>query len=235
MQEIEDLGIKNQTCVQSFDVRPLQELHRLDPAVTTALLVENPNGVQVNLDALGYTPDIYSPYYKMVTGNVVETVHDLGMAIIPWTVNDTTAMKALIGLGVDGIITDYPNKTEATKVKRGITVQPGIEWPGNLRPRPCRISRLQQINGGVWAYPERLRQHIADFHIIGSKSVRFIFIRQLPVGLLHPKAEKDAFMHPGHDQKQISPIGQMPLIRYSWCIGELHQSAPNPYQGLEKR
>ncbi|WP_282783365.1 glycerophosphodiester phosphodiesterase family protein [Phaeodactylibacter xiamenensis] len=113
LQEIEDLGIKNQTCVQSFDVRPLQELHRLDPAVTTALLVENPNGVQVNLDALGYIPDIYSPYYKMVTGNVVETVHDLGMAIIPWTVNDTTAMKALIGLGVDGIITDYPNKISA--------------------------------------------------------------------------------------------------------------------------
>lgn len=110
LQEINELGIKTQTCVQSFDVRPLQELHRLDTSVTTALLIDNPNGVQVNLNALGYTPEIYSPYYKMVTGNVVDTVHDHGMAIIPWTVNDTTAMKALIGLGVDGIITDYPNK-----------------------------------------------------------------------------------------------------------------------------
>lgn len=110
---IEDLGIKDQTCVQSFDMRPLQELHRLDPTVTTALLIDNPNGIQVNLDALGYTPDIYSPDYDMVTANVVDTAHEKGMKIIPWTVNDTTAIKALIGLGVDGIITDYPNKISA--------------------------------------------------------------------------------------------------------------------------
>jgi glycerophosphoryl diester phosphodiesterase len=113
LEEIEALGIKMQTCVQSFDMRPLQELHKLDPTVTTALLIDNPNGVQINLEALGYTPDIYSPYYRMVTANVVDTVHDMGMKIIPWTVNDTTTMKALIGLGVDGIITDYPNKIGA--------------------------------------------------------------------------------------------------------------------------
>lgn len=110
LEAIAELGIKDRTCVQSFDVRPLQHLHRLDPSVTTALLIDNPNGITVNLEALGYQPEIYSPYYRMVTANVVDSVHELGMKIIPWTVNDTTAMKALIGLGVDGIITDYPDK-----------------------------------------------------------------------------------------------------------------------------
>lgn len=113
LEAINGLGIRERACVQSFDVRPLQHLHQLDPAITTALLIDNPNGVQINLDALGYTPEIYSPYYRMVTANVVDTVHGMGMKIIPWTVNDTTAMKALIGLGVDGIITDYPNKISA--------------------------------------------------------------------------------------------------------------------------
>ncbi|NRA48508.1 MAG: glycerophosphodiester phosphodiesterase [Phaeodactylibacter sp.] len=113
LQALEDLGIKEKSCIQSFDVRPLQALHKLDPTVTTALLIDNPNGIKINVDALGFVPDIYSPYYRMVTGNVVDTAHNMGMEIIPWTVNDTTAMKALIGLGVDGIITDYPNLISA--------------------------------------------------------------------------------------------------------------------------
>lgn len=115
LQAIQELDIAGQTCVQSFDVRPLQHLKRLAPQLTTALLIDNPNGVDINLTALGYTPEIYSPYYRMVTANVVETVHEKGMKIIPWTVNDTSDMKALIQLGVDGIITDYPDRIVALR------------------------------------------------------------------------------------------------------------------------
>ncbi|MCB9292115.1 MAG: glycerophosphodiester phosphodiesterase [Lewinellaceae bacterium] len=109
LEEITRLGVKDRSCVQSFDVAPLQHLHRMAPGLFTALLIENAHGVGENLEALGYIPDVYSPYYKLVTANVVDTVHEKGMALIPWTVNDTTAMKALIALGVDGIITDYPD------------------------------------------------------------------------------------------------------------------------------
>lgn len=109
LEEITRLGIRERSCVQCFDVAPLQHLHRMAPELFTALLIDNAHGVAANLEALGYTPDAYSPYYKLVTANVVDTVHEKGMALIPWTVNDTTAMKALIALGVDGIITDYPN------------------------------------------------------------------------------------------------------------------------------
>jgi glycerophosphoryl diester phosphodiesterase len=107
--EIEALGITQRTCIQSFDVRPLQVLHAMDSTLITALLIDNPAGVKSNLNELGYLPSIYSPYFKTVTRNMVQEVHEKGMKIIPWTVNDTNSMKALITLGVDGIITDYPN------------------------------------------------------------------------------------------------------------------------------
>ena len=109
LEEVTRLCIRERSCVQSFDVAPLQHLHRMDPQLFTALLIDNPNGVAANLEELGYIPNAYSPYYKLITANVADTVHEKGMTIIPWTVNDTTAMKALIALGVDGIITDYPN------------------------------------------------------------------------------------------------------------------------------
>lgn len=109
------LGVTERACVQSFDVRPLQAFHALDSTITTALLIENTKGVAENLELLGYTPSIYSPYYKLITANTVEEVHKRGVRLIPWTVNEVSDMQALIQLGVDGIITDYPNRIEEVK------------------------------------------------------------------------------------------------------------------------
>ncbi len=109
MKEISRLGISDRVCVQSFDVRPMQILHQFAPDLTTAFLVSNEDGVQTNLEKLGYVPDVYSPYYQLVTANMVQIVHDKGMRLIPWTVNEPAIMDSLITLGVDGIITDYPN------------------------------------------------------------------------------------------------------------------------------
>ena len=110
LDEINELGIKEKTNIQSFDKRSLQAVRAIDPTVVTALLIENMDGVESNVNELGYTPEIYSPYYMVVTDSVVKKVHDMGMQLIPWTVNDTAVMQRMIDLGVDGIITDYPNK-----------------------------------------------------------------------------------------------------------------------------
>jgi len=115
--EVRELGIADRSCIQSFDVRSLQAVHRQAPEITTALLVANPGGIDSNLEELGYVPEIYSPYYKLVSANVVDTVHDRGMRIIPWTVNEVEEMEALIEMGVDGIITDYPNRVEEVSVE----------------------------------------------------------------------------------------------------------------------
>ena len=99
----------NRYNTQSFDARPLQLIHKQYPSVTLAYLTANANLVQQNLDILGFTPNIYSPYYKTVTAETVKICHEKNMQIIPWTVNTKPEIDNLVQLGVDGIITDYPN------------------------------------------------------------------------------------------------------------------------------
>jgi len=63
-----------------------------------------------NLQKLGKSPQIYSPHYSLVDSLMIKQAHNSGIKIIPWTVNDMKKMQELLELGVDGIITDYPNK-----------------------------------------------------------------------------------------------------------------------------
>ncbi len=110
-KELKRLDILEITTIQSFDVRTLQVLHKLDSTVTTALLIdENQTNFEANLSELGFTPDIYSCYYELVNEKLVEKCHKRNIKIIPWTINDETEMKRLIELGIDGLITDYPNR-----------------------------------------------------------------------------------------------------------------------------
>lgn len=117
LQEVQNLDIAGRTCIQSFDMRSLRAVHRQAPEMTTALLVAKPGGVESHLEDLGYVPEIYSPYYKLVSANVVDTVHKKGMRIIPWTVNEVEEMETLIEMEVDGIITDYPNRIGEVKTE----------------------------------------------------------------------------------------------------------------------
>jgi glycerophosphoryl diester phosphodiesterase len=101
--------------VQSFDVLTLQYLHRAHPDITLAYLIEqsgfaDPNQISAAFEELGFTPQIYSCYYPMVTDEVVNWLHGRGILIIPWTVNEPDDMTRMINAGVDGIITDYPNR-----------------------------------------------------------------------------------------------------------------------------
>lgn len=107
---IKDKKIEERTIIQSFDIRTLQYLHQNYPHIKTALLVENSNSLQENISKLGFTPDIYSPEYILVNPLLVKLSHKMGMQIIPWTVNEVTKMKELKEMGVDGIITDYPDR-----------------------------------------------------------------------------------------------------------------------------
>ena len=98
-----------QVTIQSFDFRVLKYIHAQYPEVKLVALVENSKGVAANLSALGFVPEVYSPWYKLLSQESIELIHQKNMLVVPWTVNDTTAMQELIGWGVDGIITDYPN------------------------------------------------------------------------------------------------------------------------------
>jgi glycerophosphoryl diester phosphodiesterase len=96
--------------VQSFDFRILQYWHANYPTVRLAALIENSKSIDANLKELGFIPSIYSPYYKLLSEEMVKELRSMKMRVIPWTVNEPDDMKRLRAWGVDGIITDYPNR-----------------------------------------------------------------------------------------------------------------------------
>ncbi|WP_299757296.1 glycerophosphodiester phosphodiesterase family protein [uncultured Pontibacter sp.] len=106
---VEERKIRPYVIIQSFDPRTLQALHLKYPDIKTSLLVENLKGLEKNIERLGFTPNIYSPYFKLVTSALVEATHKRGMKLVPWTVNSVQEMKRFKRLGVDGLISDYPN------------------------------------------------------------------------------------------------------------------------------
>jgi glycerophosphoryl diester phosphodiesterase len=95
--------------IQAFDIRSLQYVHEHYPKIRTALMIDEKEDFEDNIQALGFKPTIYSPYAVLVGKGLVDRCHALGVKIIPWTVNSLKDMNYLVNLGVDGIITDYPN------------------------------------------------------------------------------------------------------------------------------
>jgi glycerophosphoryl diester phosphodiesterase len=139
MEVINKKSIKNRLTIQSFDIRTLQILHKTEPNVKLSLLAfgkadvlaklktqglsaedekklkQSPlfngkAGLDEDLRKLGFQPDIYSPYYVSVDAEMVAKVHALKMKILPWTVDEEKDMSALGQMGVDGIITNSPDK-----------------------------------------------------------------------------------------------------------------------------
>jgi glycerophosphoryl diester phosphodiesterase len=111
MAVIKEKGIEDYTIIQSFDFRTLQYLHKQYPNMKTAMLIEDFNTTTLDeqIKAIGFTPTIYSPAYQLVNEDLVKKCHVQKMKIIPWTVNDKATIDKLKAMGVDGIISDYPN------------------------------------------------------------------------------------------------------------------------------
>ena len=107
--------------IQSFDFRVLQYWHEKCPDVRLAALVENKKSIDENLADLGFTPAIYSPDYKLLDRDKVKYLKSLKMRVIPWTVNEEKDMLAIKGMGVDGFITDYPDR--AAKYKMTLSIK----------------------------------------------------------------------------------------------------------------
>jgi len=101
--------------LQSFDFNVLKYWNKSIqsghfPRVDLSALVTR-KGPESTCTDLGFTPAIYSPNFTFLTKDIVNDCHLKGMKVIPWTVNELTDVKAMIQLGVDEIITDYPSRT----------------------------------------------------------------------------------------------------------------------------
>ena len=111
MAVIKEKGVEDMVIIQSFDTRSLIYLHEKYPSIKTSLLIEDSEDkdFETQLKSLGFIPTIYSPNQTMVDETVVKQCHEKGMKIIPWTVNDKKQIKKFMKMGVDGMITDYPD------------------------------------------------------------------------------------------------------------------------------
>jgi len=94
--------------IQSFDFDVLKYFHKTFPKVSLAALVYESGAWKKQFEELGFTPEIYSPYHQLVDKNMVDALHEKGVKIIPWTINKEKDASRLLKIGVDGIITDYP-------------------------------------------------------------------------------------------------------------------------------
>lgn len=103
--------IQDRVIIQSFDFRTLQYVHQLYPNIRTAMLIEasDKRTLEEQISALGFVPSIYSPDYSLVNERLIAQCHKRQIKIIPWTVNDKETIRRLKAIGVDGIITDYPD------------------------------------------------------------------------------------------------------------------------------
>ncbi|HEY1111902.1 MAG TPA: glycerophosphodiester phosphodiesterase family protein [Chitinophagaceae bacterium] len=106
---VKSRNIGDRFLVKSFDMRPLQYLHKRHPEVVVAYLADRKRTLQENIDSLGFVPHIYSPNQGLVTKELVAECKAKGIKIIPWTINSKEVMRSFIAMGVDGIITDFPN------------------------------------------------------------------------------------------------------------------------------
>ncbi len=136
-------GFTSRTTIQSFDWRTLVEVKRLAPELRTVCLTqEGGSGDTVKPDASGRSPwhaglsmrehssvpklvkaagcETWSPNWRIVSRERIAEAHALGLAVVPWTVNEPTDMEALIEAGVDGLITDYPDRLRRVLAAKGL-------------------------------------------------------------------------------------------------------------------
>lgn len=132
---VKEFGFEDRVTLQSFDWAPLKTMNELDPGIETSALYNETDawaapdaktlwigrnepspwlgGLNINdfdgdpvkaAHSLGI--DAVSPYYELVTEELVRDAHALGMKVIPWTVNSVQDMETLYTMGVDGMISD---------------------------------------------------------------------------------------------------------------------------------
>ncbi|MBV9987199.1 MAG: glycerophosphodiester phosphodiesterase [Chitinophagaceae bacterium] len=103
--------VTDRVIIQSFDPRTLQYLHEHYPGIKTSLLIEenDKKALALQLKALGFIPTVYSPHFSLVSPLLVKQCRDAGISLIPWTVNDINEIRRLRDLGVNGVISDFPD------------------------------------------------------------------------------------------------------------------------------
>ena len=145
---VRDAGLGGRVSLQSFDWRTLKAMRSIAPEIERVCLTAealsfdtirrgeagpSPWLAGLDIDDFGGSVPrlvaaagcaVWSPLYRNAKGDDVAAAKALGLTVIPWTVNERADMERLIGLGVDGVITDYPDRLRAVMAERGMPLPP---------------------------------------------------------------------------------------------------------------
>jgi glycerophosphoryl diester phosphodiesterase len=143
---IRESGMVSRVTVQSFDWRTLRLLGALAPDIGLVALTDQQEGEDtIEVDKPGPSPwlgelDVdehggsvpklvqalgaktWSPHALDLTPALVIEAHSLGLSVVPWTVNDPADMEKALALGIDGLITDYPDRLRTVMQAKGMPV-----------------------------------------------------------------------------------------------------------------
>ena len=140
VREVREKKLSNRTVLHSFDWDLLRECQRVAPEIPCSFLSELPGKDDETLDEYSdfNIPDFASfdisipkavsshkgqmwcPEFSDVTVEVVQEAHELGLVVCAWTVNEIEDLENMVDAGVDGIITDYPDRAQRVLASRGL-------------------------------------------------------------------------------------------------------------------
>ena len=110
MSVIDSHNIIDRVTIQSFDFRVLRYINQEYPNVKLSALVSDNFNPQKNLNDLGFYPYTFSPNYNFLKYDDVRYLQNKKIKVIPWTVNSNDDIAKVLRLGIDGIISDYPDR-----------------------------------------------------------------------------------------------------------------------------
>ena len=140
VDEVQRKKLESRTVLHSFDWDLLKECQRVAPEIPCSFLSELPGKDDETSDEYSddKTPDFASfdismpkavanhkgqmwcPEFNDVTVELVEEAHQLGLVVCAWTVNEIKDLEKMVDAGVDGIITDYPDRAQKVLASRGL-------------------------------------------------------------------------------------------------------------------
>ena len=106
--EVRKAGLAARVTIQSFDWRTLKVVEREAPEIATSYLTGSRNPDPAAVHAAGGR--IWSPDFQTLTPARMKEARRLGLAVVPWTVNEPADIARVLALQPDGIITDYPDR-----------------------------------------------------------------------------------------------------------------------------
>ncbi|WP_092739526.1 glycerophosphodiester phosphodiesterase family protein [Hymenobacter psychrophilus] len=115
LAELQALQILPRTTLLCFDKRILQLARFEAPTLPLCLLIEDELPLAAHLTALGFTPAVVGPNFRLLTPALAAALATQHIRLVPWTVNEPTDMRAVLALNPWAITTDYPNRLLALR------------------------------------------------------------------------------------------------------------------------